>query len=62
MGTSRFAIVRDIIVPTTLIDISYGDLLNKAKEYFSPCPNEAVARFKFQKRLGKQGESIANFS
>lgn len=42
VGTSTFAILRDIIVTNTLKEISYEDLLKKAKEHFSPRPSEIV--------------------
>lgn len=60
VGTSTFTILRDI-VPKALKEISYGDLLKKAKEHFSPRPSEIVEWFKFQKQLWKSGERINDF-
>lgn len=58
VGTSTFAILRNIIVPNTLKDISYEDLLKKKN---SQCPSKIGERFKFQKQLRKQGQKIADF-
>lgn len=60
-GTSASDILRDIIIPNTLKEISYEGLLNKVKEYFSPRPSEIVKRFKFQNKLRKERKAIADF-
>lgn len=50
---ATFAILRDII-PNSLKETIYEDLLKNAKEHFPSRPSEIVERIKFQKRLWKQ--------
>ena len=60
-GHKTFSILRDLIVPETLQEITYSNLLAKAKAYFAPAPSEIVERFKIQKHLRKPGERISEF-
>ena len=60
MQTQNFLVLLDIIVPEALQEITYNNLLAKAKVYFAPSPSTILERFIFQKRL-TTGEIIAEF-
>ena len=61
MRTEKFSVILHIIMPEILQEITFSSFLAKEKTYFAPAPSEIIEIFKFQKRLRKPGETIADF-
>ena len=61
VGPEVYALVCNLVAPSKPGDKSYDDLVAVIKKHYSPTPSVIVQRFKFNSRIRKEGESIANY-
>lgn len=61
IGSSTYALLRNLISPRKPNAVAYNDIVTTLTNHYSPKPSVPVQRFKFQGRIRKQGESIAEY-
>ena len=61
MGAKAYKILRNLITPSAPSDKSFKELVEVMTKHFCPPPSEIVQRFKFNTRVRKPGESVANY-
>ena len=59
MRKEKFSVIHHIIMPKILQEITFSSWLAKEKAYFARAPSEITEILKFQKRLRKPRETIA---
>ena len=61
MGAKSYKRLRNLITPAAPSDKSFRELVEALTKHFCPSPSEIVQRFKFNTRVWKPGESVANY-
>ena len=61
MGAKCYKLLRNLITPAAPSDKSFTELVEALTKHFCPPPSEIVQRFKFNTRVRKPGESVANY-
>ena len=61
VGPSTYRLIRTLASPSKVTDLSFEDIVDKARAHFCPKPSPIVKRYEFNTRLQGEGESIANY-
>ncbi|KAL6480987.1 hypothetical protein MHYP_G00090670 [Metynnis hypsauchen] len=61
VGATTYSLLRNLVSPELPKAKTYDQLIAELKKHFNPTPSEIVQRFKFNSRIRKSGESIAEF-
>ena len=59
VGASTYRLIRTLVSPTQVSEVSFADIVDRAKAHFNPKPSPIVKRFEFNTRRQKENESIA---
>ena len=60
-GPATFRLLRSLVLPVSLDEISFENLMKKMKEHREPQPSVIVRRFQFNTRKQQAGETVANY-
>ena len=60
-GPATFRLLRSLVLPVSLDEISFENLVKKMKEHREPQPSVIVRRFKFNTRKQQAGETVAEY-
>lgn len=58
VGASTYRLIRTLVSPSKVTDLSFADIVERARAPFNPKPSLIVKRFEFNTRRQKEGESI----
>jgi hypothetical protein len=58
VGASTYRLIRTLVAPANLSEISFDDIVDRAKAHFNPKPSPIVKRFEFNTRRQKENESV----
>ena len=61
VGPSTYRIIKTLVSPAKVTDVSFQDLVDKATAHFCPRPSIIIKRYEFNTRLQGEGESISNY-
>ena len=61
VGVSTYRLIRTLVSPDKVTDVSFADIVQKAKGHFNPKPSPIVKRYEFNTRCQKEAESIATY-
>ncbi|KAL7853111.1 hypothetical protein SRHO_G00188960 [Serrasalmus rhombeus] len=61
VGATTYSLLRNLVSPDLPKAKTYDQLTAELKKHFNPTPSEIVQRFKFNSRIRKSGESIAEY-
>ena len=61
MGAKSYKLLRNLITPAAPSDKSFRELVEALTKHFCPPPSKIVQQFKFNTRVRKPGESVANY-
>ena len=61
MGAKSYKLLRNLITPKAPSEKSFRELVETMTKHFCSPPSEIVQRFKFNTRVRKPGESVANY-
>ena len=61
MGRSAYNLLRSLIAPAKPTDKTFGELVSMLTKHYSPKPTEVMQRFRFNSRVRRDGESIADY-
>ena len=61
MGHKAYKILRSIVAPNKLTDISFKNLVSVMTSRLSHSPSEIVERFCFNSQVRKQEETVADY-
>lgn len=61
IGSSTYALLRNLVSPAKPGEKSYDELVSVLKDHYNPTPSETVQRSRFNSRFRKPGESVATF-
>ena len=61
VGKPTYALLRDLLQPSSPIDKTLQDITDVLKKHYQPTPSVIVERFQFHKRNQKEGESVAEY-
>ena len=61
VGSSTYALLRNLMQPAKPGEKRYGELVSALKDHYNPTPSETIQRSRFNSRFRKQGESVAAF-
>lgn len=61
VGATTYSLLRSLISPQLPKDKTYAELREVLKAHFNPKPSEIVQRFKFNSRVRKSNETIAEY-
>ncbi|XP_037398305.1 uncharacterized protein K02A2.6-like [Pygocentrus nattereri] len=61
VGATTYSLLRNLVSPELPKAKTYEQLTAELKKHFNPTPSEIVQRFKFNSRIRKSGESIAEY-
>lgn len=61
VGATTYSLLRSLISPQLPKDKSYAELRDVLMAHFNPKPSEIVQRFKFNPRVRKSNDSIAEY-
>ena len=61
IGPSPYKLLRSLISPAKPTDKTYGELVKKLTEHYSPTPSEVMQRFRFNSRSRRTEESVAAY-
>ena len=60
-GVSTYTIIRNLLAPDLPSSKSFDEIVEAAGRHFNPKPSSIVQRFRFNSRVRKEGESVADF-
>ncbi|KRZ71620.1 Transposon Tf2-11 polyprotein [Trichinella papuae] len=60
-GPSAFVMIRSLLTPRSLNEVTFEEIVSKVKEHFNPAPSEIVFRLRFHKRSQRLNESITEY-
>ncbi|KRY26208.1 hypothetical protein T01_4390 [Trichinella spiralis] len=60
-GPSAYVMIRSLLSPRSLNDVTFEEILSKVKEHLNPAPSEIVFRLRFHKRSQRPNESITEY-
>ena len=61
VGKPTYALLRDLVQPSSPIDKTLQDITDVLKKHYQPTPSVIAERFQFHKRNQKEGESVAEY-
>ena len=61
IGPGPYKLLRSLISPAKPTDKTYGELVKKLTEHYSPTPSEVMQRFRFNSRSRRTEESVAAY-
>ena len=61
VGPSTYRLIRTLVVPAKVTEVSFDEIVAKAKAHFCPKPSPIVKRFEFTARRQGEDESIAMY-
>nr|XP_015800346.2 uncharacterized protein LOC107375995 [Nothobranchius furzeri] len=61
VGSATYSLLRSLLSPETQKDKTYDELIQILQTHFSPKPSQIVQRFKFNSRMQKTGETVAEY-
>ena len=61
VGAPTYSLMRNLLSPTKPGEKTYAELVTLLKTHFNPKPSEIVQRFKFDSRIRKPTESVAEY-
>ena len=61
VGRSAYNLLRSLIAPAKPTDKTFGELVSVLTKHYSPKPTEVMQRFRFNSRVRREGESIADY-
>ena len=59
VGASTYRLIRTLVSPAKVSEVSFADIVDLAKTHFCPKPSPIVKRFEFNTRCQREGESIS---
>ena len=60
-GPQTYKLIRNLVAPEQTGVVDYTVIVEKVKEHVNPKPSAIVQRFRFNSRVQRPGESIADF-
>ena len=60
-GASTFRLLRSIVLPDALVDVTFTVLVEKMKEHWEPKPSVIVQHFQFNSRQRAPNETVAKY-
>lgn len=60
-GEAMYDILKKLTLPVKPSELSYNELLKKLRNHFKPLNNKRAERYKFNKAVQEQGETISEF-
>ncbi|KRY99853.1 hypothetical protein T11_16783, partial [Trichinella zimbabwensis] len=60
-GPSAYVMIRSLLTPRSLNEVTFEEIVSKVKEHFNPAPSEIVFRLRFHKRSQRPNESITEY-
>ena len=60
-GVTTYTVIRNLLAPDLPSTKSYDSIVEAASKHFNPKPSSIVQRFRFNSRIQKEGESVAEF-
>ncbi|KRZ54889.1 hypothetical protein T02_113 [Trichinella nativa] len=60
-GPSAYVIIRSLLTPRSLNEVTFEEIVSKVKEHFNPAPSEIVFRLRFHTRSQRPNESITEY-
>ena len=61
VGPTTYALLRNLLSPALPISKTLQEVIEVLNSHFDPAPSEIIERFKFNSRVRRPGESVANF-
>ena len=61
VGASTYRLIRTLVSPAKVTDVSFADIVEKARAHFNPKPSPIVKRYEFNTRRQGETESIATY-
>ena len=61
IGAKTFALLEDLLAPSTVEDKSFDELVEVLKAHYEPEKSEIVARFRFHSCFRNEGETVGGF-
>ncbi|KRX72969.1 hypothetical protein T06_10378 [Trichinella sp. T6] len=60
-GPSAYVIIRSLLTPRSINEVTFEEIVSKVKEHFNPAPSEIVFRLRFHTRSQRPNESITEY-
>ena len=60
-GASTYKLLKTLVAPAELTTTSFAELVQLAKEHYTPKPSVIMCHFKFNSAFHEEGESISAF-
>ena len=60
-GASTYQLIRNLVAPNKPTEKTFAEIVKLVKDHHTPPPPAAMQRYTFNKRIQKEGESIAEF-
>ncbi|KRX43593.1 hypothetical protein T05_8394 [Trichinella murrelli] len=60
-GPSAYVIIRYLLTPRSINEMTFEEIVSKVKEHFNPAPSEIVFRLRFHTRSQRPNESITEY-
>ena len=61
VGAATYGLLRSLVSPQASKEKTYAQLTTILKAHYDPTPSESVQRFRFNLRIRKSSESIADY-
>ena len=61
VGASTYRLIRTLVAPSKVSEVSFEDIVKRAKAHFNPKPSPIVKRFEFNTRRQGQDESVSDY-
>lgn len=61
-GATVYKLMRDLAAPRLPKELSYASLVKLVKTHFNPEPSVIISRFKFNSRIRKTDETVADYT
>ena len=61
VGPSTYRLLKTLASPAQVTDLTFEQIVERAKKHFNPKPSPIVKRFEFNTRRQEEGESVAVF-
>ena len=61
VGASTYRLLKTLVSPSNLTDLSVEEIVARAKAHFNPKPSPIVKRYDFNTRCQRESETITNY-
>ena len=61
VGAKTYNLIRNLVAPNKPSDKTFKEIVDLVQKHHSPTPSVIVERFRFNTRVRKAGENIANY-